>query len=453
MIDELEEMMISFEGLSEGLADRSEELNDWTEEDAEIRFYRSMAAPSVDPEVLFPRLARAVAELLFDACLVFRVDADSQEVELAGVAHPNAGVEQTLKRTCKQQLEGQPTGMIRRIIATGEACFESSWMTERVWEPGSGPLWELFDSMEVHGLLIVPLIASSKEVLGAIAVFRHTTTARFTARDLAFAQWVAAHAAMQLETVRLYQSLQTTNERLDRALRARDIFISMAAHELRTPLTTMKLQVHMLMHQVQKLVSAQAEQEQRMASGLDSLDVQIERLNRLISQLLDVSIMDLKEPALELGEHDLCDVVRQVSQRFGLELTRAGCVLDLQTPQRVVGRWDRDRLDQVITNLLSNAIKYGSGEPVVIVVSEVVGAEGGEFVRVVIRDHGMGIDAEDLERVFARYERLPKAKNFNGLGLGLWIVRRIVEMHRGKIWAENAVGQGAQFVVELPRYF
>lgn len=457
MVDELEQMMIAYGGEAEGLADRSEELSEWTEEDAEIRFYRSMAAPSVDPEVLLPRLARAVAELLFDACLVFRVVGGSQEIALAGVSHPSATVEKALKQACQEQLAEKSDGIIERIIATGEACFESDWMTERLWKPESGHLWELFESIGVHGLLIVPLVTSAKEVLGAIAVFRHMTTAKFTARDLAFAQWVAAHAAMQLETVQLYQSLQTSNEQLDRAVHARDIFISMAAHELRTPLTTMKLQVHMLMHKVEKLVAARAEAVTEagvgMGPGLESLDVQIERLNRLISQLLDVSIMDLKEPPLELGEHDLCGVVREVSQRFGLELERAGCALTLETPDRLVGRWDRDRLDQVLTNLVSNAIKYGAGEPVEIRLGEEKGEDGEDLVRLVVRDHGMGIEPADLELVFGRYERLPTAERINGLGLGLWIVRRIVEMHRGRIWAENADGRGAQFVIVLPRYY
>ncbi len=453
MIDELEAMMISFEGLSEGLADRSEELNDWTEEDAEIRFYRSMAAPSVDPEVLFPRLARAVAGLLFDSCLIFRVVADTQEIELAGVSHPSSAVEQTLRQTCKVHLAEKSEGMIKRIICKGETCFETAWRTERLSEPESGPLWDLLESMVVHGLLIVPLVTSAKEVVGAIAVFRHTTKAKFTARDLAFAQWVAAHAAMQVETVQLYQSLKISNERLDRAVHARDIFISMAAHELRTPLTTMKLQIHMLMHQVQKMVSTQPEQEQRMGAGLESLDIQTDRLNRLISQLLDVSIMDLTEPVLELGEHDLSAVVREVSQRFALELDRAGCVLDLKMASGLVGRWDRERLDQILTNLVSNAIKYGAGEPIEILTTEVAGEDGEKWVRLIVRDYGMGIDSEDLERVFTRYERLAPAKNIYGLGLGLWIVRRIVEMHHGRIWAENAEGRGAQFVIDLPCYF
>lgn len=455
MIDELEQMMIAYEALSEGLSDRSEELSERTKEDAEIRFYRAMAEPCLEPDVLLPRLARAVAEVMFDACLVFRVVEETGHIELASVYHPNRLVMQTLEQTYRDYPSGSEDGLISQVIRSGQPCFRPVWDVNAVHEAEGGEsssYVEVLASLQVHGFIVVPLVTGEGQVLGAISVFRHTTTASFDVRDLAFAQWIASHAAMQLDTVRLYQRLRSANVRLDRAVQARDEFISMASHELRTPLTTMKLQVHMLMHHLEgpaRVLPGGALEE--MDSGLHSLDIQIDRLNRLITQLLDVSMMDLGSPEPVLDTLNLSEVVQEVCARFELELARARCVLTVDVPESVPGRWDRDRLDQVLTNLLSNAIKYGAGEPVEVRLELVSDGKQAEQVRLTVRDHGGGIAPEDAERIFARFERLPRTQKIGGLGLGLWIVRRIVEMHNGHIWVESADGPGARFVMELPR--
>ncbi len=111
----------------------------------------------------------------------------------------------------------------------------------------------------------------------------------------------------------------------------------------------------------------------------------------------------------------------------------------------LVGHWDRIRLEQVITNLLSNAFKYGAHRPVEVRVSR----EGG-FARLCVRDHGIGIAPEDQARIFQRFERAVSERHYGGFGLGLWIVRQIVESLHGDIRVESQPGQGATFIVRLP---
>jgi signal transduction histidine kinase len=110
-----------------------------------------------------------------------------------------------------------------------------------------------------------------------------------------------------------------------------------------------------------------------------------------------------------------------------------------------VGRWDRLRLERVLTNLLSNALKYGRGQPVEVRVRRV-----GELARLEVRDHGPGIPLEEQPYVFERFKRVSSAVEKAGFGLGLYIVRQLVEAHGGTTRVESVPGEGAAFIVELP---
>jgi signal transduction histidine kinase len=183
-----------------------------------------------------------------------------------------------------------------------------------------------------------------------------------------------------------------------------------------------------------------------MMAKLATFERQIGRLSRLIDHLLDVSRLTEGRLELALEEVDLAAVTREVADRFDEVLRRAECVVTLRAPAPVVGTWDRLRVEQIITNLLSNAAKYGSGRPIDI---EVDGND--ETARLVVRDHGIGIPAEDQARIFERFERLIAGREAPGFGLGLWIVRQVVEGLCGKIRLTSAAGAGATFIVELPR--
>jgi signal transduction histidine kinase len=111
----------------------------------------------------------------------------------------------------------------------------------------------------------------------------------------------------------------------------------------------------------------------------------------------------------------------------------------------VIGRWDRLRIDQIVTNLLSNAIKYGQGKPIEVSVKSL-----GTTARLIVHDSGIGIDPEWQARLFQRFERAVSVRNYGGFGLGLWIVRQIVEAHGGTICLESRLGEGSTFVVDLP---
>jgi signal transduction histidine kinase len=142
---------------------------------------------------------------------------------------------------------------------------------------------------------------------------------------------------------------------------------------------------------------------------------------------------------------DLAGLARDLALRFAEELSRSGGELRLETPESVVGIWDRLRVEQILQNLLTNAIKYGRGLPIEVQVSA-----DAQWARVVVKDQGIGIAPEDQARLFQRFERLASERHFSGFGLGLWIVRQILDAMGGRIHLQSELGRGSAFTVELP---
>ncbi|MGZ5178663.1 MAG: ATP-binding protein, partial [Burkholderiales bacterium] len=227
------------------------------------------------------------------------------------------------------------------------------------------------------------------------------------------------------------------------ARRVRDDFLSIASHELKTPLTTLRLQGDAL----QRLVDKRRCSEETIAPKIVVMRRQIDRLGRLVKELLDVSSIAAGKLPLTIEEVDLSQLAHELVDRYRVELGAARCEVKLLADAPVVGQWDRLRLDQVLTNLLTNAMKYGRGRPIEIATESVDATNA----RLTVRDSGVGIAPEHQERIFQRFERAVTDRNFGGLGLGLWIVAQIVKDSGGQVRVESALGEGALFVVDLPK--
>jgi len=250
---------------------------------------------------------------------------------------------------------------------------------------------------------------------------------------VSIARDITSRKLAELERAHLYDEALA-------AIRARDEFLSIASHELKTPLASMKLQLDLLLKPERRADISREDLFQRLGVATRQAD----RMSRLIAELMDVSRITAGRLHLETEDVDLAALAGDVVDRFKEDAARAGCEIVLRAAGRVQGRWDRLRLEQVVTNLLSNALKFGAGHAVEVTVTE------GEHARLVVRDHGMGIAREDLERVFDRYERATAARGIAGLGLGLYIVRQILVAHGGSIRVESEPGAGSAFTVELP---
>jgi PAS domain S-box-containing protein len=253
--------------------------------------------------------------------------------------------------------------------------------------------------------------------------------------------WIATATDID-EQVLARNELEELTTALQRAVHARDEFLSMASHELRTPLTSLQLTVQGLIRTLER--NSHALSHEVLAAKLGAADKQVRRQVKLVECLLDVSRIADGGLKLEPERLDLSQVAHDVAERFEEELCASGSVLTLRT-DAVIGDWDRLRVDQVLTNLLSNAVKYGKGKPIELTVEA-----DRERARVSVADRGIGIDPDDQPRLFQRFARAVPDERYSGLGLGLWISRRIVEASGGRILLSSAPGSGSTFTIELP---
>jgi PAS domain S-box-containing protein len=241
------------------------------------------------------------------------------------------------------------------------------------------------------------------------------------------------------ERLRLMQE-QAARASAQEALRIRDEFISIASHELRTPITSLLLHLEAFV------------QAERDPETFDSYSArtrrQLSRMTRLVEALLNVPRLESGRLTLQKERVDLESVVRSVMDSLSVDLQRAGCHAEIRSSGPLEGYWDRLRLEQVVENLARNAMIYGAGKPIELVVR---GERDGRAV-LAIRDHGIGIDKALQDKVFQRFERAVSARHYGGLGLGLYIVKQIVEAHHGTVQVESELGQGATFWVHLPAH-
>jgi signal transduction histidine kinase len=228
------------------------------------------------------------------------------------------------------------------------------------------------------------------------------------------------------------------------ATRVRDEFISVASHELKTPLTSLKLQTQLNQRLITRADPA-VYQPTRVKKLVEITDNQVNRLVRLVDDMLDVSRMNTGKLSVNKKEVNLSRLVKDIIDRTMPQITAAGCTLSVALDPDTTGEWDPYRIEQVFGNLLSNAIRYAAGKPI-----HIKTVRERKLCRLIVRDEGMGISAEDQKKIFNRFERAEAAANITGLGLGLYICREIVEAHGGNISVQSELGKGSTFTVTLP---
>ena len=239
------------------------------------------------------------------------------------------------------------------------------------------------------------------------------------------------------------QELQDANERLRELDKLKSDFVSTVSHELRTPMTSIKGYVDNILD---GLTGALTE---RQSYYLTRVKSNVERLTRMINELLDLSRIEAGKVELYVGNVRLRELITDIVEGFQAMAQEKGVVLRTHQPDELPAiRGDRDKLHQVLTNLIQNAIKFTPPGGEVQVESQ-MWDDG--YLRIGVMDTGCGIPSNELEKVFEKFYRGESdSANDPRWGLGLNIARSLIKLHGGQIWAESTPGQGSRFYFTVP---
>jgi signal transduction histidine kinase len=411
------------------------EVIDRTRAEATVRFLANAGtelSESLDDATVHEKVAHLVVPALADWCFVDLLD-DDQRVHHVAAVHADPA-KAHLMRLLQERPIPEPTSdsAVATVLRSGEPMVAEEVVEDDLRRNvADAETRRLTLALGVKSAMVVPMMAHGR-TLGTIVCIFATGERRYGPSERSVVVELAHRAALAIDNARLFRK---ANE----AIRVREDFLAVASHELHTPLTSLMLTVQ---SQMRHLSPSPPE---RAKASFEVIERQGRRLSKLVNDLLDVSQIAAGGPSVELEPVDISALVREVAERFADDASRARSPLRVQAEEPVVGSWDRGRLDQVISNLLANAIKFGAGEAIDVSVVR----EGGDAL-LVVRDRGIGINAEHLPLIFERFERGVSSRRYGGLGLGLYIVRSIVDKLGGRVRCESKPGAGATFVVSLP---
>ena len=384
------------------------------------------------------RTAAAVAVPDFaDWCVVDIVDAG--RVTRAAVAHAD-----TAKQALAQRLhETYPPDVassrspIGRVVTTGREELKSDIADDLLQKASRGQdELALYRELAPRSYICEPLVLGG-QVRGTIMFLTAESGRVYGVQHLALARELARRVAVGMENARLYYEVR-------QSVRTRDDFLSAVAHELKTPLTVISGTAQLLRRRMH------GDELTTNAPSIDRIMSAVGRMTAFIEELLEL-VRRQADPTLELNRAptDLAELVRRVTSEL-IELSR-GQVVEIETDEAVVGEWDGVRLERAIANVLGNAFKYNSASGRVMVRIGIEESPESRLAFCAVTDEGIGIPEADVARIFDRFARGSNvAGRITGSGVGLTIVRQIVEQHGGTISVTSAVGRGSTFTIRLP---
>jgi PAS domain S-box-containing protein len=291
----------------------------------------------------------------------------------------------------------------------------------------------LLRELRIHSAMVVPLRGCSR-VLGAITFVYADSGRRYAESDLAFAEDFAHRAAMAIENAQALTDLEA-------AVQAREDLLAIVSHDLRNPLST----VLMGAKHIERLAD-DSESGARTKKAASTIVGAVDRMSRLVGDLLDLAKLEAGQPlSIDLERHDVSELVRKAADFHEPLASSRQLALGTDLAAPAYAMCDGDRIQQVLANLIGNAIKFTPPRGTIR-----VGATAGEGEVVVsVVDTGTGIAGDQVPHIFEPYWKAD-AHRKRGAGLGLSIVKAIVDAHGGRIWVETAKGRGSTFYFTLP---
>jgi PAS domain S-box-containing protein len=396
-------------------------------------------ASNIDPVWVTQAIAERVAEVLGDWAAVILKSSDSSELRVASIYHREmASLGLAWSYIYRQPLVvGE--GIIGQVVSTGYPSLTQNLGTAQPVAPGLEGGYHAAP-MKLASLLILPL-RTRREMLGALVIAANDPDRAMTDEKLPLAEILAERAALAIENAKLYTEQVDARRKVEDLSRLKDEFLSIASHELRTPVTSIKGYTQLAKTLIR---------ENDLHTSEEYLDIaldQIDRMSRLILELLDVSRIETGRLEIRREPIPWTAFVSDVVHRHPTALSERQFQLNVPVGhKRVLG--DRDRLEQVLGNLMENAVKYSpDGSEILVSVDD-----RGDQLVTSVADRGIGIPTDELGQVFERFHRgrQVSSTNYGGLGLGLYITKQIVERHGGTIWVESREGLGTTFSFSLP---
>jgi signal transduction histidine kinase/ActR/RegA family two-component response regulator len=402
---------------------------------------RVFAAASLNVRSVLEAMASQVIAHVGHSCSILLASPDGEWLEVGTICYRGADRERHLREVAGTVRVRRGDGLTGKVFATGASLLLPTVASNEIAARSVNVIASQMEALGVRSLLIVALKMRGR-TLGTIAASRYDENNPFTGDDLALLEDLADRAALAIETARLHEAEREARSRAEEADHRKDEFIAMLGHELRNPLAPIWTAL--------EIMRAIPREDDRQVWAREAIVRQVAQLSRLVDDLLDASRINLGKIDLRMEPVDLGVVALQALEASRpLFAARDHEVSVELPPQPVRVQGDVIRLTQIISNLLNNAAKYTDRRGTVRLR---VGCEGTEAI-VTVSDTGIGIPADMLGHVFDLFAQLREARDRSngGLGIGLTLVKRLVEMHGGYVRASSdGAGRGSEFVLGFP---
>ncbi len=408
----------------------------------------TMLAASLDYETTLNNVAHLTVPSLADWCLVdvFHADASIRQIAIACADPSKQAILEELRRRYPPDPKSQ-NGAWQKLLKGESILYSEFTDSQMVASAQNDEHLQLLRSLGKRSVMIVP-IQSRQQVLGVISFAASESGRCYNSSDLALAEDIARRAATAIDNARLYRDSEAARNAAQEANRMKDEFLAVLSHELRSPLNAILGWTQIL--RTRKL------SDEATARALETIERNAKAQTQLIEDLLDVSRIIRGKLSLNIQPLNLASVIEAAMNTVRPAADAKGIQLEfIPTAKTELISGDADRLQQVVWNLLSNSIKFTpqAGRVEVRVDSDTKDRLERRYTQIQVIDTGKGISSEFLPHVFDRFRQADSTttRSYGGLGLGLAIVRHLVELHGGTVQAESpGEGKGATFTVKLP---
>jgi PAS domain S-box-containing protein len=390
---------------------------------------------SLDDEAMLRGLADLAVRQVADYAVIDLVE-NSGPIRRLHVASADPRNEDFARRLLADPPGNDPNRRTAMVLRTGEPILADSVDAEWIAKTGDPERIRLLQDMGLQSIIMAPLLARG-QAIGVLTLVSSSPIRRYGPADLALAQELGRRAALAVENTRL-------RHQAEEALRTRDQFLAVVSHDLKNPIASIQLYTQM----IRRAANRNRLDMETVIEDLDPIELATRRMIALIDELMDVARLEMGRPLpLHPKPVDVIALARQLVEEHQRGTDDCRVVLETSLSE-LVGYWDAPRIERALDNLLSNAVKYSpDGGDVVVTITN----GPGQWAVISVRDHGAGIDPDDVARIFEPFQRGERSRpDVPGIGIGLTSARQIAERHGGSITVESAPGQGSTFTIRLP---